>query len=188
MHDAIPTMTQTRSVTLLSQAILLPVLVLLLMAPWAMAIDWPQFRGPNRNGNWEETGILESFPREGLKIRWRHPVGGGFSSPVVAQGRVFVSDVALTKPTSRERVHCFEEKTGKVLWVFGYQEHYGEWTFVPERGAGPTATPIVDQGRIYVVGANGYVHCLDVTTGTGIWEKNLWQEYEVEEMGCRPSP
>ena len=159
-----------------------------LMVLGATASDWPQFRGPNRDGNWDESKVLKSFPRQGLKIRWRHAVGGGFSSPVVADGRVFLSDVVLTKPTSRERVHCFEEKTGKVLWVFGYQEHYGEWAFVPERGAGPTATPIVEQGRIYVVVANGYVHCLEVKTGAVIWEKNLWQEYEVEEMGCRPSP
>ena len=159
-----------------------------IMLTVGMAGDWPQFRGPNRDGRWDETGILESFPRTGLKICWRHPVGGGFSSPVVGGGRVFVSDVLLDKPKSRERVHCFDEKTGKVLWVFGYQEHYGEWTFVPERGAGPTATPIVENGKIYVVGANGFVHCLDVKTGKVIWEKNLWNEYEVEEMGCRPSP
>ena len=181
-------MTQTRFVTLLFQAILAPVLGLLLMAPEAMAADWPQFRGPNRDGNWDETGILESFPPKGLKIRWRHPVGGGFSSPVVAHGRVFVSDVELIKPSPRERVHCFDEKTGKVLWVFGYKENYLEWTFVPERGAGPTATPLVEQERIYVVGAYGYVHCLDVKKGTVIWEKHIGREYEVAEMSCRPSP
>ncbi len=172
----------------LSHVILAPVLGFLLMARGAMAADWPQFRGPNRDGNWEETGILESFPREGLKIRWRHPVGGGFSSPVVARGRVFVSDVELVKPSPRERVHCFEEKTGKVLWVFGYKENYLEWTFVPERGAGPTATPIVEHERIYVVGAYGHVHCLDVRKGTVIWEKHIGHEYQVEEMSCRPSP
>src|SRR5215216_5892736 len=132
------------------------------MATAARADDWPQFRGPRRDGHWAETKVVESFPPEGLTIRWRQPVGGGFSSPVVAQGRVFVFDVALTKPTCRERAHCFDEKSGKVLWVFEYEEHYGEWAFVPERGAGPTATPIVDGGRIYTVGANGYVHCLDV--------------------------
>src|SRR5437762_19387 len=85
-------------------------------------------------------------------------------------------------------VHCFEEKTGKVLWVFAYNENYLEWTFVPERGAGPTATPIVEQDRIYVVGAYGYVHCLDVKTGSVIWEKHIGRDYEVEEMSCRPSP
>jgi len=180
-------MTQTRFVTL--QAIRLQVLgLLLLIASGAEATDWPQFRGPNRDGNWNETGILESFPRAGLKIRWRHPVGGGWSSPVVAQGRVFVSDVELTKPSARERVHCFEEKTGKVLWVYAYKENYLEWTFDPERGAGPTATPIVEQERVYVVGAYGYVHCLDVKTGMIIWEKHIGREYEVAEMSCRPSP
>ena len=179
--------TQIRFVTWL--AIVAPCLGLLLATPTTVASDWPQFRGPNRDGHWQETkGILESFPRAGLKIKWRHPVGGGFSSPVVAQGRAFVLDVELTKPTSRERLHCFDEKTGKVLWVYVYEEHYGEWTFVPERGAGPTATPIVEQGQIYTVGANGFVHCLEVKTGKVIWEKNLWQEYEIEEMGCRPSP
>jgi outer membrane protein assembly factor BamB len=153
------------------------------------ASDWPQFRGPNRDGRWHETnGILEVFPKSGLKIKWRHPVGGGFSSPVVAEGRAFVFDVELTKPTSRERLHCFDEKTGKVLWTYVYEEHYGEWTFVPERGAGPTATPIVEQEWMYTVGANGFIHCLNVKTGKVIWEKNLWQDYQVEEMGCRPSP
>src|SRR4051812_40864737 len=180
-------MTQTRSVTFFFSAIM-SMICGLLMVPAATAADWPQFRGPNSDGHWDETGILESFPKDGLKIRWRHPVGGGFSSPVVAEGRVFVSDVALNKPASRERVHCFDEKTGRVLWVFGYAEHYGEWTFVPERGAGPTATPIVEEGRIYTVGANGYIHCLEVNSGKVIWKKDLWKEYQVEEMGCRPSP
>src|SRR5437867_9078831 len=72
MPDAISTMTQTRFVTLLSRVILSPVLGLVLIAPGAMATDWPQFRGPNRDGNWNETGILESFPRKGLRICWRH--------------------------------------------------------------------------------------------------------------------
>ncbi|MDB6053407.1 MAG: hypothetical protein JWN25_930 [Verrucomicrobiales bacterium] len=159
-----------------------------IVIPSAMAADWPQFRGPHRDGRWDETGILQAFPPKGLKILWRHPVGGGFSSPVVAQGRAFVLDVELTQPTSRERLHCYDEKTGKELWLYSYEEHYSEWTFVPERGAGPTATPIVDQGRIYTVGANGYLHCLNVKNGKVIWEKNLWKEYTIEEMGCRPSP
>ena len=164
------------------------VLCILLGTRAALGTDWPQFRGPNRDGNWDEMGILESFPREGLKIRWRQPVGGGWSSPVVVQGRVFVFDVELIKPSARERLHCFEEKTGKVLWVYAYEEKYGEWSYVPERGAGPTATPIVERDRIYVVGANGNTHCLDVKAGTVIWEKNIGREYQVAEMSCRPSP
>jgi outer membrane protein assembly factor BamB len=179
---------QTRFATLFFKAIPGAVLGILLGTRAALATDWPQFRGPNRDGNWDEKGILESFPSEGLKIGWRHPVGGGWSSPVVVQGRVFVFDVELTKPSARERLHCFEEKTGEVLWVFAYEEKYGEWSYVPERGAGPTATPIVERDRIYVVGANGNTHCLDVKTGMVIWEKNIGREYQVAEMSCRPSP
>src|SRR6266576_6547009 len=99
-----------RFLTLFFKVALSPMLGLYVVAQESVATDWPQFRGPNRDGIWNETGILESFPEKGVKIRWRHSVGGGFSSPVVAQGRVFVFDVEWTKPTSRERLHCFEEK------------------------------------------------------------------------------
>jgi len=90
-------------------------------APTMQAEDWPQWRGPNRNGVWNETGIVESFPPGGLKVRWRQPVGTGWSSPVVAQGRVFLTDAQLQKPSVRERVHCFEEATGKPLWTYTYE-------------------------------------------------------------------
>jgi outer membrane protein assembly factor BamB len=153
-----------------------------------LAADWPQFRGPDRDGTWSETGILKSIPPDGLNIRWRQPVGGGWASPVVADGRVFIFDVALLKPSARERLHCFEERTGKVLWVYEYDEAYGEWAYVPERGAGPTATPIVEGDRIYTVGASGFTHCLDVKTGRLIWEKKIAREYQIAEMSCRPSP
>jgi PQQ-like domain len=62
------------------------------------AEDWPQWRGPNRDGDWNETGILKSFPAEGLKVCWRTPVGPGWSSPVVARGRVYLTDMRLDKP------------------------------------------------------------------------------------------
>ncbi len=152
------------------------------------AADWPQFRGPTRDGTWTETGILEKFSSEGLKIRWKHPVGGGWASPVVSQGRAFVFDVDLVKPVAKERLHCFDEKTGKVLWLFSYEEPYGDWAYVPERGAGPTATPIVEGDRIYTVGANGRTHCIDVKTGAVSWIKDLGHVYTIAEMQCRPSP
>jgi outer membrane protein assembly factor BamB len=164
------------------------VVVILLVTRALLAADWPQFRGPHRDGSWDETGILEKFARDGLKIKWRRPVGGGWASPVVAQGRTFVFDVELIKPMAHERLHCFEEKTGKVLWVYAYDEPYGDWTYVPERGAGPTATPIVEGERIYTLGANGNTHCVEVKTGKVVWAKNIGHEYQVAEMSCRPSP
>jgi len=164
------------------------ILFAILFSVGVNASDWPQFRGPHRDGKWDETGILETFPRDGIKIKWKRPVGGGFSSPVVAQGRVFVFDVELVKPVARERLHCFDEKTGDKLWMFAYDEKYGDWAYVPERGAGPTATPIVEEDRIYTVGANGWTHCINVKTGNVLWEKNLGAQYQIAEMSCRPSP
>ncbi len=158
-------------------------LALLWPAVVALAEDWPQFRGPNRDGVWNE-----AFPVGEMKVRWRKPVGWGWSSPVVAQGRVFLTDSELTKPTAKERVQCFEEATGKLLWTYAYEVIYPEWAFTPGQGGGPTATPIVEAGRVYAVGANGHVHCLDATKGAVLWEKNLRKDYEVREMQCRPSP
>jgi len=163
-------------------------LALLLGACAAQAEDWPQFRGPKRDGVWNETGLLKTFPADGLKIRWRAPVGGGWSSPVVAQGRVFLADSQLLKPAAKERVHCFDEATGKPLWTFAYDVTYPEWAFVPGQGGGPTATPVVEAGKVFAVGINGHVHCLDARTGAVLWERNLQKSYEVRDHGCRPSP
>ncbi|MSU33728.1 MAG: hypothetical protein EXS36_01175 [Pedosphaera sp.] len=129
------------------------------------AVDWPQFRGPNRDGVWNETGILDAFTAEGFKVRWRKPVGPGWSSPVVAQGPVFVTDALLQKSSVKERVHCLEETTGKPLWTYVYDVTYPEWVWVPSQATGPTATPIVEASKVYALGANGHIHCLDTETG-----------------------
>jgi outer membrane protein assembly factor BamB len=91
--------------TLMAATVSLPLLV----SAGLRADDWPQWRGPNRDGVWNETGLLPAFPAEGLKIRWRVPVGWGFSSPVVAQGRVYLADSDLAKPEAKERLRCFDE-------------------------------------------------------------------------------
>src|SRR5512141_2874573 len=82
--------------------------------------DWPQWRGPNRDGVWNETGIVETFASTGLRISWRTTVGRGWSSPVVAQGRVYVTDVQIDRRTATERVLCFDESNGKLLWSHNY--------------------------------------------------------------------
>lgn len=172
----------------LAATLFLLILVSLPGARRTHGTDWPQFRGPNRDGVWTETGILETFPKEGLKIEWRRPVGGGWPSPIVSNGRVFIFDVDLVKPMAHERVHCFAADSGKELWLFSYDQEYADWTYVPERGAGPTATPVADGDRIYIVGAYGWVHCLDAKTGRAIWENKLNAKYQIAEMSCRPSP
>lgn len=160
----------------------------LLLVAFVKAEDWPQFRGPNRDGVWNETGILKTFPAGGLKIRWRVPVGPGWSSPVVARGRVFLTDSRYEKPRAWERIQCFEETTGKRLWIHAYEVTYPDWAFIPEHGGGPAATPIVEAGKVYVLGRSGQTYCFDARNGRVIWKKLLGKEYEIGELSCRSSP
>src|SRR5262245_49428528 len=110
----------------LAQKALLPT-VLLLLPTLLRADDWPQWRGPNRDSVCTETVLLQTFPAEGLKVRWRVPAGWGFSSPVVAQGRVYLADSEVVKPKAKERVRCFDETTGKPLWSHSYEVDYEDW-------------------------------------------------------------
>lgn len=148
------------------------------------ADDWPQWRGPKRDGVWRETGILESMPADGLKVRWRARIGAGYSGPVVANGRVFVSDRQLRPDV--ERVLCFEESTGKPLWVHSYACDYENMDY----GSGPRASPTVVGGKVYTLGARGHVYCLDETSGTVVWKKDLIKDYgaRVPRWGASAAP
>jgi len=162
---------------------------LALLLPLAVtSADWPQWRGPNRDGVWNESGILQTFPANGLNVRWRAAVGPGWSSPVVVGGRVFLTDMRLEKPRAWERIQCFGESTGKLLWNRESELVYPEWAFIPEHGGGPAATPIVEAGRIFWFGRSGKVDCLDVRNGKVIWEIQLGRKYEIGILSCRGSP
>src|SRR5262249_26922860 len=143
------------------------------------ADDWPQWRGPHRDGVWSERGILESFPSEGLKVRWRAPAGWGWSSPVVAGGRVYLVDSEVVKPKAKERVRCFAEATGQVLWTYTYEVEYEDWAFDPKQEFGPVATPIVQNGKLYTLGRLSHLICLDAVKGDVLWQKNLELEYKA---------
>jgi outer membrane protein assembly factor BamB len=162
---------------------------LLLVPRWqAGAEDWPQWRGPNRDAVWHEAGIMQTFPADGLKMAWRAPVGRGFSSPVVAAGRVYVTDVQAVRAPARERVLCFDEATGKPLWSHTYEAGYPDWAYTPDAG-GPRATPIVAGGKVYTLGCMGRLLCLDAARGEVVWEKDLEEEYEQKEFtGITASP
>ncbi len=152
------------------------------------ADDWPQWRGLNRDGVCGETGLLQSFPAAGLKVRWRVPVGWGFSSPVVAEGRVYLADSELTKPKAKERLHCLDETTGKPLWTHSYDVAYEDWAFDPTQEIGPVATPIVQNGNVFALGRLSHLFCLDARNGEVRWTKNLEKDYQVAFSPGMPSP
>ncbi len=168
--------------------------VLLLFVVWrlthlaAQAEDWPQFRGVNRDGVSHETGLLQTFPPAGLKACWRRLVGWGITTPVVAVGRVYVMDVELHAPAAQERVLCFDESTGALLWSYAYDVSFPDWAFSHGTGIGPCATPVVEDGQIYATGSSGEVHCLDAKSGALLWQRDLGKEYSIRVLECRASP
>jgi outer membrane protein assembly factor BamB len=166
--------------------LLLALPVLCLAATLARADDWPQWLGPKRDGVWRETGILDKFPKDGPKVRWRVDIGAGYSGPAVAAGRVFVTDRVLAagaRPASpfdektavpgKERVLCLNEADGKLLW-----KHEYDCPYQVSYASGPRATPTVDGDRVYALGTMGHLHCLDVKKGDVLWSKDLRAEYK----------
>jgi outer membrane protein assembly factor BamB len=141
--------------------------------------DWPEVGGRGRLNVWNETGILEKFPDSGLKVLWRSPVRAGFAGPAVADGRVFLSDWVITKrPFGTERALAFDQKTGKQLWAHEWEADYRGISW-PN---GPRATPTVDGDRVYVVGADGNLFCLDVKSGAVRWSKDYVKDYGADRL------
>ena len=166
------------------------VLLSLFLAVILRAGDWPQWRGANRDGIWHETGILQSFPRDGLQVLWRVPVGTGFSSPVVAQRKVYVTDSHVTRTNAHENVHCLEAATGQTIWIHKYEVVYPEYGADPAHPFGPVATPVVANGKIYTLGRMSHLLCLDAVNGRVLWSHNLPAEFNTMEdlRGANTSP
>ncbi len=160
----------------------------MLLAWPAVADDWPQFLGVHRDGTWNEKATLQAFPAGGPPVLWRVPVGRGFASAAVAQDRVFVADLELNKPAVKERLLCLDEATGRQLWTRDYEISYPDWAFNPENGSGPVPTPIVEAGRVYMVGASGRIHCWDTITGAVVWDNDLLKKHKIRDLDCRASP
>ena len=166
-----------------SSLFIFAVMVLAFAEP-TVADDWPQWLGPNRDSVWNESGVLTSIPESGLKQVWRTPIGAGFSGPAVVGNRVFVTDFITEKgqhsnnPGKRsdvqgqERVLCIDRDTGKIIWKKEYPCHYKI-----SYSSGPRATPTVNEGKVYVVGAEGNFYCLAVEDGKEIWKRDFKADF-----------
>jgi outer membrane protein assembly factor BamB len=163
------------------------VAVLVLAVGPVHADDWPQWLGPKRDGVWRETGILEKFPKDGPKVRWRTPIGGGFAGPAVSGGCVFVTDRVLdegeknpadpftrSNAKGKERVLCLDEATGKIVWKHEYPCQYRI-----QYACGPRTTPVVSGGKVYTLGAMGDLYCLNAEDGKPVWSKNFPRDYKA---------
>jgi outer membrane protein assembly factor BamB len=157
----------------------------LISPPGIRADDWPQWLGVKRDSVWRETGILEKFPEQGPPVLWRQPVAGGYAGPAVAEGKVFVADFLTDVDTrlasvpdkrpvieGQERIHCFDAKSGELLWT-----HSDPCTYSISYPAGPRCTPTVHQGKVYALGAEGNLFCLDAAKGDVVWSKVFKRDF-----------
>jgi len=141
----------------------------------AGADEWPQWRGPNRDGVWSEGGLVESFATEQLPHRWTANIGSGYSGPTVADGRVYVMD-RLVEPKQLERVHCFDWKTGETVWTHTYDCPYVGISYQ----AGPRASVTIHDGLAYSLGTMGHLICFDAATGEVKWQRNMQTDYNIQ--------
>jgi len=137
------------------------------------ADDWPQWRGPDRDGTWDEDGLVNHFEKDRLPPKWSAKVGSGYSGPTVADGRVFVTD-RLVEPKQVERVHCFDAESGRQLWSHTY-----DCPYTISYQAGPRASVTVDDDRAFALGAMGHLHVFDAGTGAILWKKDLNAVYDI---------
>ncbi len=150
--------------------------VVVFFAAAAAADEWPQWRGPSRDGVWRETGVVQQFASEELEPVWRVPIGSGYSGPTVADGRVFVTD-RVVEPQQTERVHCFDWKNGTRLWSYEYACPYDGIGYK----AGPRASVTVDDNRAFALGAMGHLHCFDAGTGVVLWKRDLNRDFKIQD-------
>ena len=131
--------------------------------------SWPQWRGPNRDGISKETGLLKQWPADGPPLVWKAAgAGRGYSSFSVANGRLYTMGLR----GDREFVVAFDVATGKEAWA---TPHGG--AFRNDRGDGPRGTPTIDGDRLYALGGNGDLSCMEAKTGKIVWSKNVLREF-----------
>lgn len=146
----------------------------------AVADDWPQWGGPERDLVWREKGIVKTLPKPDengmLPREWSTPIGEGYAGPAVANGRVFVMDF-VDRRTLRgtERILCLDAGDGSIVW-----KHETPVQYEVSYPAGPRCTPLIHDGRVYAVGAMGHFFCLDEKSGDVLWKKDFRKDYNTK--------
>lgn len=145
----------------------------LFLTTLGQAADWPQWRGPNRNGISAETGLLQEWPKEGPKLLWQiGDAGSGYSTPAVAGGRLYLLS---SEGVENESVQARDLKDGKLVWSV----RIGAVGNPKQNPNFPTArsTPTVDGDRLFALGSDGDLVCLETGSGKVVWKKSLRTDF-----------
>src|SRR6185369_6647346 len=134
---------------------------------------WTNFRGPRRDGRYEEANISTNWPANGLPVVWKQPVGVGHASFVVADNKAYT----IEQRRSQEVVAAYDMNNGRELWTQKWNAEFDDST-----GDGPRATPTWDAGRLYALGATGELRCLDANSGAVIWGKNILSDNQAKNL------
>jgi outer membrane protein assembly factor BamB len=154
--------------------------IYLLLAGPAYAIDWPQWRGPDRIGITSEK-INTSWPPAGPKVLWRASIGTGFCSLSISHGRLYT----IGNASEQETLWCFDAQTGKVIWKHTYPSPLGPVYYE----GGPGSTPTIEANHVYSIGKWGDAFCLDAATGAVVWQHDLRKDgIKTNRWGFAGSP
>jgi outer membrane protein assembly factor BamB len=151
----------------------------------AVAGDWPQWLGPNRDGSTSEKVAAWKDP---LKVLWTVPVGEGHSGPVVVKGQVYLH--TRVKDKLEEDLVAYDGKTGDLLWRTAPQER-GKFADPFGFGSGPRATPAVADGNVYTFGITGLLTCVSTEKeGKLVWEVDVLKKHKASNLffgtSCSP--
>jgi outer membrane protein assembly factor BamB len=160
-------------------------IILALAGPLSLAKDWPQWRGPNRDGIATSFTAPQPWPDK-LKTIWKVQVGIGHSSPVVAGNRVYL----LSRQGESELASCFDVDSGSVLWRDSYPIAYEMNPAAVTHGKGPKSTPVVSGDKLYTLGISGVLSCYDTGTGKLKWRKEFSRQFKTTspDYGTATSP
>jgi outer membrane protein assembly factor BamB len=138
------------------------------------AAYWTDFRGPNRAGEYAESPINVAWPAAGLPRLWKQPIGLGYASFTVGEGRAYT----IEQRRDKEAVTAYDIETGRELWAFSYPASFDEVL----GGPGPRATPVYHDGLVYSLGAMGDLYCLSAATGKPKWSKNILADNDTKNI------
>ena len=142
------------------------------------AKDWPQFRGPLRDGWSPGTDFRTNWNVAPPTVQWSKPCGGGYSSIAVAEGNLYTMD----RDGANERIRCMKAADGADLWVHEYPADYSSLKM--GYAAGPRATPTIHNNMLYAVGATGRLTALKLPATPGekptvAWQRDLIAEFDA---------